>query len=252
MKNYISKLAVLGTLLLMSGEAMHSQGFVNLDFESAQIIPVIGGGSPSDITTANALPGWTVYYGSAQVTQISYNAPAGGSTWVNLWATNGEQISGNYSVLLQGGLTASAASISQTALVPALTESLLFEANQARGAGTLQVLLDGQDLTLFALATGANYTLYGADISPYAGLTETLEFSALEVSGSNFANDWNIDNIQFSPSAVPEPGSFGLSALGGLFLALRCWRKSSQIQIPTNRWSQTAATGFLQRFLTRA
>jgi hypothetical protein len=212
--------AGLGVLLSAWGAA--GQGtFQNLDFESATIIPVVGGPAyPYSVTVADAMPGWAVYYGASQQSLISYNAPALGSTWVTLYATNGVQISGNDSVLLQGGLTASSASISQTALVPASAESLLFEARPQISAGTLEVSLGGQNLSLFALSNGPNYTLYGANIPGFAGQVEQLTFSALRAP-TVYGNDWNIDNIQFSDQSVPEPGVFGLSALGALLLGWR-------------------------------
>jgi len=197
------------------------QGFVNLNFEDAQIIPIAGSPIyPYAIATTNALLGWTVYTGASQPAQvITYNAPALGSTWVNLWATNGQQIDGNFSVLLQGGITASSASISQTGLIPVSTKSLLFEAQSGPGvvAGSLVVSLGGQIISFSAISTGPNYILYGGDISTFAGLTEQLTFSALEGGGNN----WNIDDIQFSPSSVPEPTTLGLIALGALLFGLR-------------------------------
>ena len=47
---------------------------------------------PFSIATSNALPGWTVLYGSTQQSQITYNDPAIGSTFVTLYATNGLQL----------------------------------------------------------------------------------------------------------------------------------------------------------------
>ena len=227
-------------VLLFSKQSAFSQGFVNLDFESAHIVPITGSPNyPYDIETSYAVPGWTVLIGGNSVSQITYNDPALGSTFVTLWATNGAQISGNYSVLLQGGLTASSASISQTGLVPIAAESLLFEAQQT-GAGTLRVSLGGQNLSFIPVFGGPNYTFYGADISAFAGQTEQLIFSALEVS--TYANNWNIDNIQFSSSSIPEPSVFGLLALGGLFLGLRRWRK---LRMACIRW-RTAAGGSLK------
>lgn len=226
MKKLRNKSFIFTVLLLTSELVVFSQSFINLNFESANIIPIVGGPNyPYDVTSTNALPGWTVYYGLIQQSQITYNDPGLGSTLVTLWATNGAQISGNYSPLLQGGLTASAATISQTGLVPVGTASLLFEAQQG-GSGTLQVSLGGQVLSFFALSTGANYTLYGANISAFAGLTEQLMFSALNTPGI-YPNNWNIDNIQFSSSPVPEPSMFALIGLGGMFLACLRWRKLS-------------------------
>lgn len=201
-------------ICLSAAPQVHAQGtFQNLGFESAQIIPLTEGADfpPYSVATTNLLPGWTLYYGFNPQSQLTYNDPALGSTFATLWATNGAQISGNYSILLQGGLTESAASISQSSLVPVSAESLLFEAQQT-GAGTLQVSLGGQILPFFALSNGPNYTLYGVDISAFAGQTEQLMFSALKAPG--FVNNWNIDNIQFSDQPVPEPGTFGLFALG--------------------------------------
>jgi hypothetical protein len=219
MKPNTTKNIIIGLLLLISSQAGFPQGFVNLNFESAKIIPDPASGYyPYGIAITNALPGWAVF-GSTQG-DITYNAPSVGSTFVTLWATNGAQISGNYSILLTGGLSPFPATISQTGLVPAGSESLLFEAQA--GSSTLQVSLGGQNLTFIALSSGANYTLYGADVSTFANQTEQLMFSAINVSSG--LNNWNIDNIQFSTSAIPEPSALALSALGGLFFLRRRWK----------------------------
>jgi hypothetical protein len=212
---------ILTGLLFAVVQNGYGQGFVNLDFESAQIIPA-SGSLPNGIDTTNALPGWTIFVGATRQSQITYNNPALGATWVYLNATNGANISGNFSVVLQGGLSASAASITQTGLVPASAMSLFFEAQPS--VGTLQVSLGGQNLSFIALSVGVNYTLYAADISAFAGQTQQLTFSALQDS-QHLYNNWNIDNIQFSSTAVPEPGTLALVGLGSALLAARQWRK---------------------------
>ncbi len=219
----------LALLLLAAELTALSQGFVNLDFEDAQIIPTVGSPYyPYGIATTNALPGWTVYIGPNQQSQITYNDPALGSTWVSLDATNGFQIDGNYDVFLQGGLNDSgdsSASISQTGLVPVGTESLQFKAQSGLPLGSLVVSLGGQNISFFALSIGSNYTLYGGDIpSIFGGQSEQLTISALE--GYSTAAGWALDDIQFSPSSVPEPGALCLSVLGALLFAWRCWWKS--------------------------
>ncbi len=223
MKANSTRCRVLAVFLLITAREAFTQGtFQNLDFEMARIIPIVGGPNYRyDIATTNALPAWNAFIGSSQVPQITYNDPALGSTYITLWATNGAQISGNFSVLLQGGLTASAASISQSGLVPVSAESLLFEAQA--GSGTLLVSLGGQNLVFSALSNGANYTLYGADVSAFAGQTAQLMFSALEFSTS--PNNWNIDNIQFSNQPTPEPGALVLSVLGASIAAWRFTRR---------------------------
>ena len=199
-----------------------SQGFYNLDFESAKIFSLVGNPYyPYGITTSNALRGWNVTgYGYTDlVTSITYNAPALGSSWVNLWATNGQQISGKYSVLLQGGI-GTGASISQIATLPLSAYSILFEAQP--GYGLLELSLGGQILPFSPVGNGSNYTLYGANIpSAMYGQTEQLMFSAIGYNGGGGVNNWNIDNIQFSSSTVPEPGVWGLAGLGALAIGLR-------------------------------
>ncbi len=206
--------------------SVYAQGtFQNLDFESAY--PNIQPSSPSgQYPVTTLLPDWTVYLGTNQQTQMGYQLISFGATFVSLLNTNSiygfSSISGQYSVLLQGGVDAPDASISQAGLVPAGTESIQFEA--LAGAGPLFLSLGGQNIPVLTLGTGPNYTLFGGDVSAFAGQTAQLEFSAPE--GYNGNNNWTIDNIQFSPNSVPEPSEFALGALGALLLGFRRWRNS--------------------------
>jgi hypothetical protein len=140
---------------------------------------------------------------------------------VSILGTNGfpPALDGNFSIYLYGGLTAPAASISQTAVVPVSAESILFKAQNDGGVlgGTLLVSLGSQNISFSAISTGSNYTLYGGNIpSAFDNQSEQLMFSALE-GGNNF---WNIDDIQFSSSPVPEPSVFALAVLSGLAFGL--------------------------------
>jgi hypothetical protein len=214
--------AIFAIILLLVGKQFgFSQAFVNLDFENATIAPT---SPPGFYPVTTALPGWTVSIGTNQQTEMGYQTVSTGQTFVSLLGANGpfgfSSISGLYSVLLQGGVTSPDATISQTGLVPVLTESILFE-GQA-GAGPLLLSLGGQNIPVLIVGTGPNYTMYGGNVSAFAGQTEQLEFSAPE--GYNENNYWNIDNIQFSPSAIPEPSQFALGALGALLLGFRRWR----------------------------
>jgi hypothetical protein len=64
-------------ILFVPVQGGRAQSFVNLDFESAQIIPLTQSADfpPYSVATSNALPGWTVYYGGTSQSQINYNAP---------------------------------------------------------------------------------------------------------------------------------------------------------------------------------
>jgi len=134
-------------------------------------------------------------------------------------------IEGGFSVLLQGGtiggpggvLYAAPASIRQTGLVPATSRSIQFKAQTEPGA--FSVSLDGVSLPYFNLSTGSGYSVYGADVSAFAGRTVELEFSLSRLPGTDYSN-WNIDSIQFSDLAIPEPGVAAFVVVGGVLL----WR----------------------------
>jgi len=227
MKTNLIKLAFVAVVLAFGIKNCLSQGFVNLDFESAVIIHDPSYGSPYVVYASDAIPEWTAT-GDLGPNDILYNTASTGATSVSILGINGfpPALDGAFSVYLYGGHTAAFASISQTAIVPVSAESILFwSQDNGQQVGTLLVSLSGQNISFFALSTGANRTtLYGGNIpSGLAGQSEQLMFSALD--GENF---WNIDDIQFSTSPVPEPSVFALTALGGLLLGFRRWRNSSR------------------------
>jgi len=209
-----TKILVTITFLIVWQNAQ-GQGFVNLDFENAAVTPVSG--NPGHIVASDAILGWTAYLGGNPQTIIGYDTVSLGGAAVFLEDANAPSgggplpIQGNYSMLLQGSTasTPTAASIGQTGQIPVNSLSLMFWGYSS------DVSFGGQTLSLVVLGSTPNYNIYGADISAFAGQTGQLLFTAQ--SGSEDI----IDNIQFSPSAVPEPNSFGLFGLGGLFLAWR-------------------------------
>ena len=199
--------------------SLQAQGtFQNLNFELAD---PVSSGDPSEVTAASAFPFWTVTIGGVLQSQVSYNGGSLGAPEVTLLGPpppppGNPVIDGNYSVLLTGSGVPSLPAISQTGLIPAGTQSLLFEA--APGLGTLDVLVGSQIVPITAVGSGANYTLYGANISAWADDTEELTFSAQDTTSG--LNNWVIDDISFSTQAVPEPNPFALTGVGGLLFAL--------------------------------
>jgi hypothetical protein len=214
-----TKILVAITFLIVWQNA-HGQGFVNLDFENATVTPVPG--NPNHIVASDAIPGWTAYLGGNPQTSIGYDTVSLGGAAVFLEDANAPSgggplpIQGNYSMLLQGSTasTPTAASIGQIGQIPANSLSLIFWGYSS------DVSFGGQNLSLVVLGSTPNYNIYGADISAFAGQTGQLLFTAQ--SGSEDI----IDNIQFSPSAVPEPSEFALSVLGALLLGFRRWKNS--------------------------
>ena len=208
MKTSLASLGIIayGTTLCLS------QGFLNLNFEGATILT----------THTATISRWTVNapnYVNGDPNSIPYNDIALDVPAVNLEGTNApapsiQAIQGNYSLLMQGGSRTSpitnGASIWQTGQIPISAESMTYWGN------ALQVTFNNQLLTFNAISNTANYTVWGADVSAYAGQTGQLMF-AVPWQGSAM-----LDNIQFSSMPIPEPGSLALLVAGGLLVA---WRR---------------------------
>lgn len=225
--SYIKR-TLIGFLLavFIGGSLACGQGtFQNLDFESAQVVFT---GSDT-IATTNALPGWTAFapvmVGGLTFTQQLNSIPFGyaypSNYPVALIPAAGSYaahatIDGNFSLLLNNGF------ISQTGQVSADVRSLLFKvhSDQFLGNGSVLASLNGQSLSLVALLTvpattqNISYTLYGADISGFAGQPVDSVFSGTGASGAAL-----LDDIEFSSQPIPEPASVFLILLGaGVFL----------------------------------
>jgi hypothetical protein len=225
MKIKIKVLAIFITIIATNVGS--SQGFINLNFEQANVNGYAVGSS--SVPATSAFPGWQVYYGSAAQSQVWYDATSLGGNIVSIWDTNSpgtDALQGQYSAALFSSLNLSS-SISQTGTVPVGSESLtmdIFAANP----GTVVVTLGGQTLTLTPLSEVDSseypYTVYGANIASFAGLTsQQLVFTCLAgTQAGDEENEIIVDDIRFSASPVPEPRILALCALGGLSFV---WRR---------------------------
>jgi len=162
------------------------QGFVNLDFESANV-----SGYPlysTDVSVSSALPGWNAYFITSgttnTLTQVGYDAISAGGAGITVIDNNAPALlplQGKYSAVLFGtDLNGSTTTmISQTGLVPDGTKSLLMD---VYAFYNFQVTLGGQTISMIPMQTfsnlGFDYTLYGANISSFAGSVETLSLIA--------------------------------------------------------------------------
>ena len=219
-------------MLLSCGIRVHGQGtFQNLNFELANNLP--SGSSPTSVPVANAFPDWTVYVaGTNQLTQVFYNGISGGSALVTLIGRNAstwsnQVIAGNYTATLDAGEYTgdidTSAAIAQTGLVPASAQSLRFYGSLDPFGG-LTVTFNGQNLPFYPLSAGANYEIYGADISPFADQTGELRFTQNPNASNPFAIAF-LDNISFSVNPIPEPGTCGLILCGAVAFGVSRWRK---------------------------
>jgi hypothetical protein len=189
--------------------------FRNLDFESAQFVPVPGALDGS-VIWSNAMPGWIGYIGGQiQTSIIPDGRPIGSYSpfiCINTPRFN-TALQGQYDVLFADGTAAGniiPVALTQTGLVPFQARSLQF---LAYTDGSHVVLLGGQQLPIVQLSNGPMFgtALYGADISAFAGKTLELRFQ----TGVN--GDF-IDAISFSSSPIPEPSTSALGFIGVAFL----------------------------------
>jgi hypothetical protein len=216
---YMKKITMMLAVVAIVAFSARGQGFLNLNFESAQNLP----GNPpipdgANVAATNALPGWTAYNGPINsgniLADINYvsNFFGGYATVVELEGGS-LALSGDFSIELgPNGL------ISQTAVVPEDAESLEFEATTPQDG--LNVTLGGQNLSYSLLSEGADYGVYGANIpTSLDGQIETLIFGVQD--GQTL-----LDNITFSTMSVPEPSECALMGLGStialLVLRRRC------------------------------
>jgi len=218
------------SFILLSGlvaGGSFGQAFINLDFESATLVPIPG--DPfGRVQFSPAFPGWSAFYNSSPLsstTPVLYNNLFLGTSTLALLDQNFPAVSviSNFTAVLQGGTGPSspAVSLAQTGLVPTDSLSLRFMARTLRADNnglpeTFIVSMNGQALPFFTLQNLGDHRLYGADISAFAGQTAELRFTQL--SGPTFFDNMSLDNISFSTVAVPEPGTCALLGLGGALL----------------------------------
>ena len=197
------------------------QSFVNLSFENTIITTIQYPGGTSYFAT---IPGWSWSDMSSEggPNTVHFNTIALDAPAVTLHGTNSPYVPtvrGSYAILLQGGspglLTlTNGASIFQTGQVPIASKSMIYF-----GGSAIMVTFDGHSLSPVAVITTPSLTVWGVDISAYAGQTGELRFTAPWMT-SGF-----LDGIQFSTMAVPEPSTIVLGIMSAVSLMMIRRRK---------------------------
>jgi hypothetical protein len=228
-------------LFLSSIAALQAAPFENLNFESAQIASAPANYTPGDafdpISAASALPFWTAEEDNTVCTAIWGQPNALDETSVALVnPTSSSQfggvIQGKYSVVLTAMPEAppgyfQTASIFQTGDVPLQAKSLTFLMQGAYGPAPI-VTLGGTPINLVALSQNGTVSTMAGDVSAFAGQTLELKFLCQGVSGASPVGEsgFELDNVNFSPVAIPEPSPYaamiaGTALLGALILRKR-------------------------------
>jgi hypothetical protein len=202
-----------------------AQGFVNLDFEDAQV--VLNDPDYGYLDWSLAVPGWS--HNDGLDTSIVYyrNSHLGESQryllvdWQSPEAAPGA-LEGDYSLYLAGGISGPTgpyvnAFIAQTGTIPADARSIRLLAG-----GVCRVLVNDTEVPLLSLGGDS----YGGDISAFAGSVAELKIldTSRPVPGEALVGV-TLDAITFSPSAVPEPAAITVFCLGTLALLVVRVRK---------------------------
>lgn len=192
--------------------------FQNLDFEQAVIQPLPGDGIFLEWSVA--VPGWDsgqgyVYYrqGHLGVSPIYLLRDSTSPEWAP-----GTQLAGNFSLSFASGFAGNDPStpwlnvgITQSGFISSSSRSIRMLAT-----GPFKLLVDGVQIPMFSLGDNS----YGGDISSFAGSTARLTIV-------NTASVWEVhrysivDNIEFSPEVIPEPGTGVFLPVLGLLVLLR-------------------------------
>jgi len=227
MKSQVRDVSLVIASVSLAAEMVFGQGtFQNLDFEFARVPDVPAGQDGGVVSPADAIPGWTAYWGTLQSGVVYHNTILLGGPAVSLWGPIMPQsvmIQGKYFASLLSGASPTfpnnTSAIGQVGQIPITAQSLMFSARVA----SLHVTFGGSLIPISLIGSTPNYDIYGGDVRAFAGLTGELRFTGYPLSPSGFGGA-ALDAIAFSDlPVVPEPCTLGLTMLGALLFA--CCRR---------------------------
>ncbi len=222
--SHVSRLTALAFCIAayaFGGVPAAAAPFSNLDFESAVIGTPVG----RQLPTSQALRYWTAQAQGAYPGEVGYDAMVLDAAEVSLqdgltpysdYQRIMYPLSGSYSVLLQSGHdylgTPTTSWISQTGDVPADANSILFIGDD--GAPT--VSLNGTVIPTSVYSVGPTLNSNHGPVDTYIGDIRAFSGQQNVVLTFESAGFNTLDNIQFSPTVVPEPSTLALLTIAAL------------------------------------
>lgn len=205
-------------LYLSCASTLFAQAFQNLDFEDANLSPIPEGQYGGLVPITNAVPYWTGYFNTKQVSQVLQNNFTLGAPSIDILGPNwgsSSIIQGQYTLVLQSGTDDHPdftnvlynAAVGQVGVIPVNSKSILMKVSGAN----FSVSFAGQVIPVSILGSGPNYTLYGGDVSAFGGQLGELRLSSAFLPGDPYSGGGAIDDISFSTQAIPEPSTLALT-----------------------------------------
>jgi|GEM_PF-884002 len=218
------------------------QVFQNLGFESN---PVYVGPDPNGGGSLYSIPNWTVNFNNTPQSGVLINNYILDYTTAALFvgASSGV-IGGNQSVFLaassfQAPVGGSATeNLLQTGIVPSTANSIQFKLGTIWGFGgtvdlsqpqnSFYVTLNNQNVPLQVTGNSGSYLILTGDVSMWAGQTAQLSIGVgVPYNGNSFPEilySGILDDVSFSPVAVPEPSALSIFGVSALFFLWRLTR----------------------------
>lgn len=206
---------VLTISLSMVASAFGQGTFQNLNFEQTTL--PYSSNAVGFVSTSDAFPGWTVYYGNTAQPQVAYNIvplpPA-----IALWSKDFGAIPpvppsfGLFSAVLGPGSTISTGvvSLAQIGMIPIGMNSLSFQTFGSFNATSLQLSFGQTLLPLELVSASGLLVSWRANLNGLEGQTDELRITA--IPQPTLPGSARFDNFEFT--SIPEPGTWALLALG--------------------------------------
>ena len=222
------KKLLVAVLLAASFKEGNSAPFQNLGFDEAN---TNGVGVDSFGPATQLLPGWRLSSVIREETLIGYNVSLAGLNFATLYDMSYSRfgtpppVEGKYGLGLWPGPASEDLDapyhLSQTGDIPGDAKTIHF----TDFAGPFELRVNGELVPLVYYVPpnyppplfnrGVPVPVVG-DISAFAGKTAELEFTTVAIIGPSDALR-GIDSIFFSPDLIPEPSTWALCGLAGLY-----------------------------------
>ena len=227
MRRLLSRILLLG--ITFSNECL-GQLIPNGSFENGTL-PTSSPGFPETLDPSTAIPGWSIS-GSPLYFQ---SGPLGGPAIAITTAYPASN--GSNSVYLQAGFGGATTPVAlwQSLLIPLNVKAITFQAKELYDPNlypgmyylALLVSVAGQSVSPIYLSTnGSGFKMFAMDVTPYSGTSVELRFSVDPLGDPARGGAYQIDDLRYSSTPVPEPSTLALLGFGATALCLQGGRKS--------------------------